>query len=95
MLNQKYYLFLLSIIFPILLVAQNTELEPVKLIKKDEQTITSTQKETSSNETTEANQTLEVSASDDIDKQLEQQNKLLDEVVQNINSEKYFKISTF
>ena len=92
MLNQKYYLFLLSIIFPILLVAQNTELEPVKLIKKDEQTITSTQEETPSNETTEANQTLEVSASDDIDKQLEQQNKLLDEVVQNINSEKYLEI---
>jgi MscS family membrane protein len=79
--NKNIILKLLLIFFiPIFLYAEINENKPVKLIKKEE--ITEKEKKV----TPEVQQ---VAPSSNIEKQIEKQNKLLDDVIKNINNEIY------
>jgi MscS family membrane protein len=79
---------LLILILPIFLYSENIEKEPIKLIKVEtNEQVQNTPTPDSSN-LPEEKAVAEIEKSP-IDKQLEEQNKLLEEVINNINNEKY------
>jgi len=83
---------LLILIFPIFLYSQNIEKEPVKLIKTETiEQVQNTQVPESSNLPEE--KAVEAVEKSPVERQIEEQNKLLEEVVNNINTEKYLKPS--
>ena len=83
---------LFILILPIFLYSENTEKEPVKLIKPETtEQVQNTQTTDSSNLPEE--KAVEVAEKSPIEKQIEEQNKLLEEVVKNINDEKYLTSS--
>ena len=90
--SKLFFKMLLLLILPIFLYSENIEKEPVKLIKVEtiEQT-KDVQIEENTN-TTEV-KTQEEIAKSPIEKQIEEQNKLLEDVIKNINSEKYLTSS--
>ncbi len=93
MLKKQIFILILSTCLPIILAAQNVELEPVKLIKKDEQTIeqTTTNQADTIVQDKQSEQNTDTITKDDIENQIEQQNKLLEKVIENINDESYLK----
>ncbi|KAB7883148.1 mechanosensitive ion channel family protein [Poseidonibacter ostreae] len=90
--SKLFFKILLLLILPIFLYSENIEKEPVKLIKVEtiEQT-KDVQIEENTN-TTEV-KTQEEIAKSPIEKQIEEQNKLLEDVIKNINTEKYLTSS--
>jgi len=82
--------FLLIFLFPIILLSENIEDKPVKLIK-EETTNTKQEKSVDINSLKKEEQKLEVQDDNlsEEEKQIALQNKLLDDVVTTINNEKY------
>lgn len=76
---------LIILILPIFLYSENIEKEPVKLIKT--QTDNPIQNLPDNDNTKE--ESVLPTHSDSIDKQIEEQNKLLNKIIENINNEKY------
>lgn len=101
MLKKQLLLIIFTTFLPIFLIAQNVDIEPVKLIKKEE--LPQEENKTTSNDVSvkqvEAlNQKSEQTVKNtdeviktDIEIQLEQQNKLVENVIENINNESYLK----
>ena len=80
---------LFILILPIFLYSENIEKEPVKLIKSEPtEQVQNTQQITENMDLPEE-RAVEAVEKSPIEKQIEEQNKLLEEVIKNINSEKY------
>lgn len=72
--NNSFKILLLSIIFPIFLLCENIQTTPIKLINKDVTTVTE--------------QTTQMPTKT-IEEQIDEQNKMLQDVIKNINNESY------
>lgn len=72
--NNSFKILLLSIIFPIFLLCENIQTTPIKLINKDVTTV--------------AEQTTQTPIKT-IEEQIDEQNKMLQDVIKNINNESY------
>lgn len=72
--NNSFKILLLSIIFPIFLLCENIQTTPIKLINKDVTTV--------------AEQTTQTPTKT-IEEQIDEQNKMLQDVIKNINNESY------
>ncbi len=72
--NNSFKILLLSIIFPIFLLCENIQTTPIKLINKDVTTV--------------AEQTTQMPTKT-IEEQIDEQNKMLQDVIKNINNESY------
>ncbi len=90
--SKLFFKMLLLLILPIFLYSENIEKEPVKLIKVETKEQTKDLQIEENTNTTEV-KTQEEIAKSPIEKQIEEQNKLLEDVIKNINSEKYLTSS--
>ena len=72
--NNTFKILLLSIIFPIFVLGENIQTTPIKLINKDATTVTEQTTQTPTKT---------------IEEQIDEQNKMLQDVIKNINNESY------
>jgi MscS family membrane protein len=89
--NQFLFKILFILLMPIFLLSENIVQTPVKLIKTDEPTIGETNNTTTQIQPTQTTVQTNNDTSSEIDKQIQAQNKLLEDVITNINNENYLK----